>query len=115
MKSDLFLMPSNSFSLDVAVQAHAGNYAVKATNAGGEAQCSADVAVWEALPEELMDQQQRDVIFRELMDFPAVVSGHTSFNFEYKFSKQNAVMVYMKPCRLIVAQERYTIGIFLFF
>ena len=28
----------------------------------------------DALPDELMDQQQRDSILRELMDFPAVVS-----------------------------------------
>ncbi|KAJ1525037.1 hypothetical protein ONE63_009883 [Megalurothrips usitatus] len=64
--------------IDKATLAHAGNYAVKATNAGGESNCSADVAVWEALPEELMDQQQRDHIFRELMDFPAV-QKHESF------------------------------------
>ncbi|KAK3921141.1 Muscle M-line assembly protein unc-89, partial [Frankliniella fusca] len=70
----------NCFTLviDKATLAHAGNYAVRATNAGGEANSSADVAVWEALPDELMDQQQRDVIFRELMDFPAV-QKHESF------------------------------------
>lgn len=54
---------------------------MKATNAGGESNSSADVAIWDALPEELMDQQQRDVIFRELMDFPAVVSLLAIFSY----------------------------------
>jgi len=46
---------------------------VRATNAGGEAQCIQDLAVLDPLPDELQDKASQDRIFQELMDFPSVV------------------------------------------